>query len=119
MTRPQSEPIGIGVPTGTALGRRQRHCPGATLRVTREDYASMRRAGEVFATGSDDIRQDGVSDARVFCTRDVADIRVPQYKHHEGKMTFAVYDAALGASCADAERTNPEGPAHRERARQR
>lgn len=111
MTRPQSEPMGIGVPSGE-VSFRQVHCPGATLRVTRPEYLVMRRDGQVWVTGPDDIRHDGLSDARVFCRDDVALIRAPQGKRDE-KRVFAIYHSALCGSCAELERINRKGLAER------
>ncbi len=108
--RPQSEPMGIGLPTGKtpALGERQQHCPGALLRATRDDFAMMRRGGEVFASSVHDIPMDGYGDARVHCTRDVAEIRHHQYtKQDEAKTkVYAIYAAALCSSCSELEMLN-------------
>jgi hypothetical protein len=76
------------------------------LRVSRADFLAMRRDGHVWSTGIEDIRHDGLSDARTLCTQDVAEIRVPQYKNNEKKTVFAIYHSALCASCADDERDN-------------
>ncbi len=101
--------MGIALPTGASLGKRQRHCPGACLRISREDYLAMKREGYVFTTSSQDIRQDGLSDARTLCHDDVAEIRVAAGKEHgveNGRTVFAMYDAGLCAGCAALERNN-------------
>lgn len=112
-----SDPIrmGIGIPTGSKGMARSRHCPGACIRVTREDYVVLRRNGQLFATSPQDIRAEGLSDARVVCHRDVAEIKVVQYAKKPGdpqknepdrEVVSAVYDAALCSTCADLERNN-------------
>lgn len=106
MSAPKTLMAGIGLPDGASLGRRMRHCPGALLRLTREDYAAMRRGGEVFSTSVHDLPASGRGDARVLCHQDVAEIRVPQYKRPDGRTVYAVYDAALCRSCAELERIN-------------
>jgi hypothetical protein len=107
MTQSLGSTIGVGIPTGVAMGRRQRHCPGAVLRLTVDDYAAMKRGGEVFSTAPQEIRHVGRSDARVLCRRDVAEIKVVEYERPDDKKTVAtVYDAALCSSCAELEKIN-------------
>lgn len=66
MTRPQSEPIGIGIPDG-APRPRQTHCSGASLLVDVATYRTLERSGVRWATRSEDIPADGKGDARVAC----------------------------------------------------
>lgn len=82
------------------------------LRVSRADYLVMKRDGHVWSTGVDDIRHEGLNDARTFCSRDVAEIKVPQGKQGE-KPVSAIYHSALCASCADDERDNRAALAER------
>lgn len=85
---------------------RQVHCPGASLRVTRADYLALRRGGEVFSSADSDVKHDGVSDARIFCNRDVEIMKSKQGVTPEGGAVYALYHAALCSSCAELERTN-------------
>lgn len=45
-------------------------CGGAKIRITREQWFSMAREGEEFATKASDIPIDGRGDARVHCTNE-------------------------------------------------
>jgi hypothetical protein len=47
-------------------------CPGARLRVTRQDYDDLVRGGEHFQTARQDMPFDGYGDARVRCSMQVA-----------------------------------------------
>jgi hypothetical protein len=91
------ERIGIGIPSGEAAGGRQWHCPGALLRVTRDDFLLLRREGQVWSTGERDIAQDGLSYARAFCREDCAQIVT---------LSGAVYHAGLCKACSELERNN-------------
>lgn len=66
MTRPQSEPIGIGIPDGTPRPR-QAHCSGASLPVDLASYRALERTGVRWETRSEDIAPEGRTDARVEC----------------------------------------------------
>jgi hypothetical protein len=112
--------MGIGIPTGSTTKPRARHCPGANLRVTRADYLAMRQEGQVFTTDPQDIRAEGLSDARTLCHDDVAVIRIAAGKEdgrEDGRTIFATYDSALCASCATMERNNRSDLATRAAAR--
>ncbi len=98
-----SGPERIGIPTGEPGKPRQRHCPGALLRVTRSDYAVLRREGQLWVTGTDDIREDGMSDARAFCQNDVA----------ERVQSGMVYYMGLCKTCGELERNNRKDLASR------
>lgn len=53
---------------GAPLGSRPTpECPGARLRITREDARELIRAGEVFRSEGTKIPVDGYGDARVRC----------------------------------------------------
>lgn len=88
-----SGPERIGLPDGSPVGERQWRCPGALLRVTRDDYLTLRREGQVWATGESKIEPDCMSDARAFCRSETADL---------GKG----YRAGLCGACSELERDN-------------
>lgn len=114
--------MGIGIPSGSNGTPRARHCPGACLRVTRSDYLAMRQHGQVFTTSPQDIRAEGLSDARTLCHDDVAVIRIAAGKEggrEDGATVFALYDAALCAGCSTMERNNRADLAARLAARPR
>ncbi len=66
MTRPQSEPIGIGIPDGKPA-QRQTHCSGACLLVDLASYRTLERSGVKWSTRSEEIPASGKADARVDC----------------------------------------------------
>lgn len=106
--------MGIGVPTGAPGTDRQRHCPGAMLRVTYAEYFALKRDGHVWSTGKEDIRQSGLSDARTYCNRDVAQLRLELYRNQKQQTVVAVYDAALCPTCAELEKINRMGLAQKQ-----
>lgn len=53
------------------LQQRVSDCPGAKLRISREDYSQLERGGERFVSPRNAIPVDGLGDARVFCEREV------------------------------------------------
>lgn len=111
MSDPQSLRTAIGIPTGNIANARPRRCPGAALRVTRADYFTMKREGEVWSTGEKDIRHDGYSDARTLCSSDIAEIRVPTYQRRpehptDKEQIVEIYHAGTCASCCRQEEAN-------------
>ncbi len=98
--------IGIGLPTGVHTLGRQQHCPGALLRVTREDFRELKAAGEVFSTGDKEVAAEGYSDARAFCTRAVEEIRTTDLKRQDGTSVVGITYAGLCKWCGTLERNN-------------
>ena len=73
--KPIGETYGIDlrVLDGARIETTTPQCPGAKLRVTRKDLATMKEGGERFWDNkkADPIPVDGYGDARVFCTNQV------------------------------------------------
>lgn len=66
MTRPQSEPMAIGIPDGTPTPR-QTHCSGASMPVDLAGYYELQKAGVRWDTPVEDIPGTGRGEARVAC----------------------------------------------------
>lgn len=70
--KPIGETYGIDLRAldGKRLDAPTQNCPGAKLRVTRKDLATMKEGGERFWSNKRDvpIPVDGYGDARVYCT---------------------------------------------------
>ena len=69
--KPLGEMYGIDLSAlnGAPLGSRPTpECPGARLRITREDAKEMVRAWETFRTDGTKLPAEGYGDARVWCS---------------------------------------------------
>lgn len=75
-------------------------CPGARLRISREEYDTISRGGERFQTRREDIPFNALGDARILCSQPVAQLP----KTSSGNMQFY----GLCHSCSGLEVDNRE-----------
>ena len=73
-------------------------CPGAWLRVTRNDAATLTAGGERFVPGGEPIPRDGYGNVRVRCDRPVAVV--------ESRWSKQPVSMGLCSSCHDLEEDN-------------
>lgn len=84
-------------------------CPGARLRVTKQDFDDLVRGHEVFVTQRSELPSNGYGDARVRCTQLVLVIPSTAAKHRQ------YY--GLCSSCSGLELDNRETLRQRHEAR--